>query len=62
MRQLRREAAVAGADVLVTTEKDLMRLAPSDLTGPPAIVAIPVNLRIVGGQQALEAALDEVLR
>ena len=62
LRQLRREAAVAGADVLVTTEKDLMRLAPSDLTGPPAIVAIPVDLRIVGGQQALEAALDEVLR
>jgi len=62
LRQLRREAAMAGADVLVTTEKDLMHLAPADLRGPPAIVAIPVDLRIVGGGQALQAALDEVLR
>jgi tetraacyldisaccharide 4'-kinase len=62
LRQLRREATVAGADVLVTTEKDLMRLAPADLTGPPPIVAIPVDLRITGGQQSLQAALDEVLR
>jgi tetraacyldisaccharide 4'-kinase len=62
LRQLRREATLAGAEVLVTTEKDLMRLAPSDLTGPPPIVPVPVDLRIVGGQQALRAALDEVLR
>jgi tetraacyldisaccharide 4'-kinase len=62
LSQLRREAAIAGADALVTTEKDLMRLKPADLTGPPAIVAVPVDLRIVGGEQALQAALDEVLR
>jgi len=62
LRQLRREAAVAGAELLVTTEKDLMRLQPADMTGPPAIVAIPVDLRVVGGDQALRAALDEVLR
>jgi len=62
LRQLRREAALAGAELLVTTEKDLMRLAPADLTGPPAIVAVPVDLRITGGEQALQAALDEVLR
>lgn len=62
LRQLRREAALAGADMLVTTEKDLMRLAPGDLTGPPAIVPVPVDLRIVDGRQALQAALDEVLR
>lgn len=62
LSQLRREAAIAGADVLATTEKDLMRLKPADLTGPPAIVAVAVDLRIVGGEQALQAALDEVLR
>jgi tetraacyldisaccharide 4'-kinase len=62
LAQLRREAAIAGAEVLATTEKDLMRLEPVDLTGPPAIVPIPVDLQILGGAQALQAALDEVVR
>jgi tetraacyldisaccharide 4'-kinase len=62
LQKLRREAAIAGADLLVTTEKDLMRLAAADLTGPPPIVPVAVDLRIVGGREALQAALDEVLR
>ena len=60
--QLRRAAQLAGAEVLVTTEKDSVRLAPSDLTGPPSIASVPVDLRILAGEGALEAALDEVLR
>lgn len=62
LQQLRRTAELAGAEILVTTEKDAVRLAPADLTGPPPIVSVPVDLRIVGGDAALEAALDEVLR
>jgi len=61
LHQLRRAAEVAGAEVLVTTEKDLMRLTPAELTGPPPIAAVPVDLRILAGEQAVEAALDEVL-
>src|SRR6266850_2418848 len=60
--QLRRAAHLAGAEILVTTEKDSVRLAPSDLTGPPPIASMPVDLRILAGERALEAALDEVLR
>jgi tetraacyldisaccharide 4'-kinase len=62
LQQLRREASLSGAEVLATTEKDLMRLPPAELTGPPPIVAVPVDLRITRGEQALEAALDQVLR
>jgi len=60
--QLRRAAELAGAELLVTTEKDSVRLAPSDLTGPPPIAVVPVDLRILAGERALEAALDELLR
>ena len=60
--QLRRSAELAGAELLVTTEKDAMRLAPSELTGPPPIAVVPVDLRVLAGEGALEAALDEVLR
>ena len=62
LAQLRRAAALAGADALATTEKDLVRLPEAELTGPPPIVAVPVDLRILAGEQALDAALDEVLR
>jgi tetraacyldisaccharide 4'-kinase len=62
LEQLRRAAQSAGAEMLLTTEKDSVRLAAHDLTGSPAIASVPVDLRIVGGEAALEAALDEVLR
>jgi tetraacyldisaccharide 4'-kinase len=60
--QVRRAAELAGAELLVTTEKDSMRLAPSDLPGPPPVAVVPVDLRVLAGEAALEAALDEVLR
>jgi tetraacyldisaccharide 4'-kinase len=59
--QLRRAAELAGAELLVTTEKDWVRLQPSELAGPPPIAAVPVDLRVLAGERALEAALDEVL-
>ena len=62
LQQLRRAAELAGAEILVTTEKDAVRLGPWDLTGPPPVVPVPVDLRILAGEGALEAALDEVLR
>ena len=62
LQQLRRAAELAGAEVLVTTEKDAVRLGPAELTGPPPIASVPVDLRILAGEQALETALDEVLR
>jgi tetraacyldisaccharide 4'-kinase len=52
----------SGAEVLVTTEKDLVRIDPLFLAGPPPIVAVPVELRISRGEDALDAALARVLR
>jgi len=62
LQQLRRAAELSGAEVLLTTEKDAVRLAPKDFTGPPPIEQVAVDLGVVGGEAALEAALDEVLR
>jgi len=62
LEQLRHAARSSGAELLLTTEKDSVRLAAHDLTGAPPIASLPVDLRIVGGEAALEVALDEVLR
>ncbi len=56
-------AHAAGAEALVTTEKDLIRLQP--LLGPPAERAMPVwalriRLRVVNGEEALDARLRAV--
>ncbi len=50
-----------GAALLVTTEKDLVRIHPSLLAGVPPIAAIPVSLRVGRGEPAIDAALDTVL-
>jgi tetraacyldisaccharide 4'-kinase len=51
---LRREA---GPSMLVTTEKDFVRLEAAQAGG---IVQVPVELRISSGAQALDAALGEL--
>lgn len=58
---VRREAERAGAGLLVTTEKDFVRLAPGDLSGTLPLVAVPVSLRISRGEEALEEALEKAL-
>ena len=50
-----------GAALLVTTEKDRVRLEPALLDGPPPIVAVPVSLRVGRGEAAIDAALDAAL-
>jgi tetraacyldisaccharide 4'-kinase len=52
LAQVRREAQGSGADVVVTTEKDFVRL--DDTAG---IVPVPVELRISRGEDALEDLL-----
>jgi tetraacyldisaccharide 4'-kinase len=42
---------------LVTTEKDLVRIAD-----PSGIMAVPIEVEILRGEDALQAALDEVLK
>ena len=56
---LQREAALHSASALVTTEKDQVRLP----AGPGAlpIVSLPVELRLLAGDDALERALAKVL-
>jgi tetraacyldisaccharide 4'-kinase len=49
------------ASLLVTTEKDLVRIDPPLLAGAPPIVAVPVSLRVGRGEPAIDAALDAVL-
>ena len=53
LRALRHQA---GEALLVTTEKDLVRI-----DRPDGIVAVPVAVRILRGEEALERALGEVL-
>ncbi len=50
-----------GASLLLTTEKDLVRIEPSLLAGPPPIAALPVSLRVGRGEAAIDAALDGIL-
>ena len=53
LRALRREQGL-----LVTTEKDLVRIPSAQAHG---IVAVPIDLRVVGGEENLDQALAEVL-
>ncbi len=50
-----------GAPLLLTTEKDRVRIDPSLLAGAPPIVAVPVSLRVGRGEPAIDSALDAVL-
>jgi tetraacyldisaccharide 4'-kinase len=61
LQSLRRTAAAHGATRLLTTEKDLVRIAASDRDAPPPIAAVPVDLRILSGEDALLSALDLAL-
>ena len=55
-RELTQLRAQATGATLVTTEKDLARIKR-----PEGIVAVPVELRILRGEDALERALEEIL-
>jgi tetraacyldisaccharide 4'-kinase len=55
-RELTQLRAQATGATLVTTEKDLARIER-----PEAIVAVPVELRILRGEDALERALGAIL-
>ena len=61
LTSLRRVAAAQGATRLLTTEKDLVRIPASDRDAPPPIEAIPIDLRILAGEDALVSALDLAL-
>ena len=58
---LRHAAAAQGATRLLTTEKDLMRIPASEREAPPSIEAVPIDLRILSGEDALVSALDFAL-
>jgi tetraacyldisaccharide 4'-kinase len=61
LEELRHAASAAGAETLLTTEKDLVRIDPERRAGPPAIEALAVQLRISAGEPEIEAALDRAL-
>jgi tetraacyldisaccharide 4'-kinase len=61
LQNLRRTAAAHGATRLLTTEKDLVRIPASDRVAQPLIEAVPVDLRILSGEDALLSALDLAL-
>jgi len=58
LRALRHAAAAHGATRLLTTEKDLVRIPPAERE---SIESVPIDLRILSGEQALVAALDLAL-
>jgi len=59
LRGLRAAAATHGAERLLTTEKDLVRIPAGERHA--SIQAVPIDLRILSGEQALVAALDLAL-
>jgi tetraacyldisaccharide 4'-kinase len=58
LRGVQARALALGAERLLTTEKDLARLAPAQRAG---LTALPVDLRILRGEEALDLALDAAL-
>jgi tetraacyldisaccharide 4'-kinase len=58
LRRARARATALGAARLLTTEKDFSRLSPAQRTG---LTALPVDLRILRGEEALAAALSAAL-
>jgi tetraacyldisaccharide 4'-kinase len=57
-RDLQALRRAAGGATLLTTEKDLVRIPP---TGREGIDAVPVDLRILSGEDALRSALESVV-
>ncbi len=55
-----RAAESARCDVVVTTEKDAVRLPPA-LAGDPRIRVVRIEAQVVAGAEALEEALEEAL-
>jgi tetraacyldisaccharide 4'-kinase len=61
LQALRQAAAAQGATRLLTTEKDLVRIPPGDRDALPPIEAVPIDLRILSGEDALLSALHLAL-
>ncbi len=57
--QLSSESTRSGADFIVCTHKDLVKLAPEKLALP--VYAIRIGIEIIDGQDMFESAIDEVL-
>jgi tetraacyldisaccharide 4'-kinase len=57
--KLEEEARRSGADWLLTTEKDMVRIARASLSIP--LCALAVKLRIISGMKELESAVENVL-
>lgn len=53
-------AAAAGADLVVTTEKDAVRLAPAQ-AGDPRLAVVRIEAEVLAGQASLDEALDAAL-
>ncbi|HUT34793.1 MAG TPA: tetraacyldisaccharide 4'-kinase [Planctomycetota bacterium] len=58
---LARRAAEAGAEAVVTTEKDAVKIHAFPDTGPP-LHALAVELVVTRGEDLLQAALDRVVK
>ena len=58
--EMEREALASGAEWLLTTEKDMVRIPDVNLTIP--LYALTVRVRIVSGMELLESALDKALQ
>ena len=60
LEQLAKTAAHLGAQAVFTTQKDLVKIASTDWSGPP-LYAIEIGVQFVRGASLLESRLHEVL-
>ncbi|WP_397568516.1 tetraacyldisaccharide 4'-kinase [Schlesneria sp. T3-172] len=58
--ELEQLAATVGADVVLTTQKDLVKIAADQWKGPP-LLAIEIGLEFLAGQDLLETRLRQIL-
>jgi tetraacyldisaccharide 4'-kinase len=61
LRALHRMAADSSAEMLLCTQKDLVKIQTNDLTGLP-LWAVAIEIRFLAGQEAFERALERTAR
>ena len=61
LHDLSKRATELAVDVVLTTQKDLVKISANDWDGPP-LFAIEIGVEFLGGKELLDDALERVLK